>query len=635
LSTRGEQRAPVERPRWQTLAHSVRGASHYRDNLPNQDAKKVAPLRDGAGAVLAVADGHGNPLHARSDRGSKFAVTAAVDVLGSYVLSLKQDVSQQALLRGVKSELPGRLVREWRKLVEADLAANPPQWASNGNGAAQAAKEQPDLLYGTTLIAAALTPRFAIYLQIGDGDLVTVSATGAVERKIEGPDLPGNRTESLCQSDAEARFRTDVEFFAGGAPSLVMLSSDGYSNSYSKQSFFDVGRDLKKYIETDGLTEVDRNLESWLEETTREGSKDDITVALAWSGQKAVADEPEDDERVDEDDKESRREGLRARLRSLIASSQSRTIVVAVAAFVVALLVAVEARRYWTADVTVATSGMMVAALDGFTSVAASADGKTYAFVSRDGIVHTSDGRQIGPPTGAEGFVAVAMSADGKRVAAATADGAISVWEPGEATNLVLQMSQKPTALALSPDGERIAVAGERVWLLNARNGKLEGPSFPRSLARTIAFAHNGKWLAFPGADDSVVVAGMEGSGSPRVVKADSRGGRAIAIAPDGERIVVAGEDRTIRILDARGKAAAAPVHGPGGDAHAVDISPDGKLFVSGGADGVIRVSDLASGKEVRAFKGAAGPVRWAMFLADGKSILSAGADSTLRRWEL
>ena len=67
--------------RWQAIVGSVRGHSHLQTHAPNQDAGKTAALKNG-GVVLAAADGHGDPLHARSQRGSSFAVEAVSEIPG-------------------------------------------------------------------------------------------------------------------------------------------------------------------------------------------------------------------------------------------------------------------------------------------------------------------------------------------------------------------------------------------------------------------------------------------------------------------------------------------------------------------------------------------------------------------------
>ena len=47
-------------PRWRVIQESVRGASHVRSGLPNQDRARAFPeTGEHVRALLAIADGHG------------------------------------------------------------------------------------------------------------------------------------------------------------------------------------------------------------------------------------------------------------------------------------------------------------------------------------------------------------------------------------------------------------------------------------------------------------------------------------------------------------------------------------------------------------------------------------------------
>ena len=66
------------------------------------------------------------------------------------------------------------------------------------------------------------------------------------------------------------------------APSTIMLSSDGYANCFGNDhGFFKVGSDLLAYAQERGTAFIAGQLPDWLRESSREGSGDDITVALA------------------------------------------------------------------------------------------------------------------------------------------------------------------------------------------------------------------------------------------------------------------------------------------------------------------------------------------------------------------
>jgi hypothetical protein len=88
---------------------------------------------------------------------------------------------------------------------------------------------------------------------------------------------------SLCSEDAVAGFRVFVQPLAEFSPELIILSSDGYANSFrSDGGFLKIGGDLLEIIREEGIAAVENNLERWLQEASECGSGDDITLALLW-----------------------------------------------------------------------------------------------------------------------------------------------------------------------------------------------------------------------------------------------------------------------------------------------------------------------------------------------------------------
>jgi hypothetical protein len=132
------------------------------------------------------------------------------------------------------------------------------------------------------LLAILATGRFILYLQLGDGDIVAVNDRGEVRKPVAKDDrLLGNETTSLCLARAAQDMRVTVAPIDGDIPALVVVSTDGYANSFrDEEGFLKVGADLLEMIRADGLDPIAKSLADWLNDTSQHGSGDDITVGL-------------------------------------------------------------------------------------------------------------------------------------------------------------------------------------------------------------------------------------------------------------------------------------------------------------------------------------------------------------------
>jgi serine/threonine protein phosphatase PrpC len=250
---------------------------------------------------LAVADGHGSAKSFRSDVGAQFAVETAVEVCREFL-----EVMQGAAASTVKSEaelkIPARIFQRWRQRVEEHFGQNPftdaelARLAEQGGETARDRATGPKQLhvaYGATLLVAVVTSQFLICFQLGDGDILAVSdSTGIADRVIPKDDsLIANETTSLCQDDGQRYMRFRFQLLQGGVPpAMVLLSTDGYSNSFATpDAFLKAGADYLDMLRTDGADEVEKNLPAWLEETSRNGSGDDITVGIIYRREPLLA----------------------------------------------------------------------------------------------------------------------------------------------------------------------------------------------------------------------------------------------------------------------------------------------------------------------------------------------------------
>ena len=262
------------RNQWQVVGQSVRGAVHERNGLPNQDAIHWLPESGNASSVvLAVADGHGSARYPRSHIGARIAVEKATQLVHDF-LENRADGDNLSLIKDTTEEwLPRALVREWLEAVTDHLNQEP---LTSNDGS---------IAYGATLLVGAVTEQFGFYLQLGDGEILVVSERGEVSRPMSKDDrLFGNETTSLCAPEAWRDFRVSFQPFSQSPPALVLLSTDGYPNSFRHESgFLQVGSDILKMIQEDGISSVSDNLKRWLSDSTQAGSGDDVTLGILCS----------------------------------------------------------------------------------------------------------------------------------------------------------------------------------------------------------------------------------------------------------------------------------------------------------------------------------------------------------------
>jgi hypothetical protein len=274
---------------WQIVAASARGASHLRSGQPNQDAVAWSSADVGARSItVAVADGHGSAKCFRSDAGAKLAVELATQMLTQFAAAQPSEATP-AEIGGAAEKLPEIMVCAWRDAVMAALQEAPFSSAElealeteSGTAARRSVEQSPLVAYGATLLGVLVTQSYILYLQLGDGDILTVSDSGEVARPVPGdPRLFANETTSLCQPEAWRDTRTKLDAPVGAPPALILMSTDGYANSFGRDAdFLKVGTDLLDIVRSDGLDAVRDGLPRWLAETSGGGSGDDVTLAM-------------------------------------------------------------------------------------------------------------------------------------------------------------------------------------------------------------------------------------------------------------------------------------------------------------------------------------------------------------------
>ncbi len=280
---------------WHFIGRSI-GSRHKGPGHVNQDAIcHVQPGDTALPLLVAVSDGHGSAKHVRSSTGALYAVQAAVEAIQeSLALALRKDtpLNLSEVKRWSESHLPRRIHDSWMQKVEEDFSNHPFEPAElskvkNGSGirARDALKRDFSVAYGATILSVCIAPRFIIYLQLGDGDILTVSECGTVSYPLpEDRDQVANETRSLCQRRGWNAFRIGFQPLHPSPPELIAICTDGYSNAFpdiseGSRGFSCVGRDILRCIRENGPDFIEENIESWLLEASKY-TGDDATLGI-------------------------------------------------------------------------------------------------------------------------------------------------------------------------------------------------------------------------------------------------------------------------------------------------------------------------------------------------------------------
>ncbi|MEU0355254.1 nSTAND1 domain-containing NTPase [Streptomyces cyaneofuscatus] len=246
---------------------------------------------------------------------------------------------------------------------------------------------------------------------------------------------------------------------------------------------------------------------------------------------------------------------------------------------------------------------------------------------------------------GFDGPCAVAFSPDGRFVAVAGPGGAVLVW-PALSTGsppprAVLGRSDRGYlhSVAFGADSRTIAAAGPggtRVWHLNESGSRPTGPAPRLPAAYAAAFASRGLRLATAGADRVVRVWDLTGS-RPRTTSrltGHTDTIDALAFSPDGRTLASAGVDAAVRLWniapDGRGTAQTT-LSGHTGQISSLAFASDGRTLVSGSADRTTRLWDLPS----PALTGHTSSLYATAFSADGRHLATGSFDRTIRLWDV
>ncbi|QYO61998.1 WD40 repeat domain-containing protein [Leptolyngbya sp. 7M] len=282
----------------------------------------------------------------------------------------------------------------------------------------------------------------------------------------------------------------------------------------------------------------------------------------------------------------------------------------------------------------------MIESDSGFTNLAFSPNGQTFASVDANGAVKLwrSDGSLLTTFQGHNGEIrGVAFSPDGETILSASLDKTVRFWKPGGMPFLtLLRHPAEVSGLAVSPDGDRIVTgtSSGKLYLWDQKGGLLQSIDAHDSKIQDIAFSFDSKAFATASWDGTVkrwdrngtllnVLRGTAANLIPKRTVAFSPNGAYLAAGDfNGGKFTIWNQAGTL----VRTVSACSSIVG------GVTFSPDSRTIVTGCNVNQMKLWSL-DGQLRQVFNGHQGMVRAVALSPDGTQLVSGSVDSTAKLW--
>jgi WD40 repeat protein len=229
----------------------------------------------------------------------------------------------------------------------------------------------------------------------------------------------------------------------------------------------------------------------------------------------------------------------------------------------------------------------------------------------------------------------MAFSPDSTLIANSSMGGKIRIHElkTGE-TSQPVAVDFTIRALTFSPDGKRIAFAGNRgligIWTMGSKEAPRLFRKEPYHDGYGIAFSHDGNKLAVTHAAGAVAVHDAQNLDNRTILVGHADTVMCAAFSPEDAMLATGGADRAIRLWDSKTGRCNAVLSGHEGSVSGLAFTPDGLRLASAGADGTVRLWDTVGHREVAAFRFHNAAVNAIAFSGDGERLVSGAADGTI-----